>query len=44
MRRLLLHPFVWFAGFWLLVMALPYLVVLLALLSFVLPGKWRRCD
>ena len=37
----MLHPLVWFAGFWLLVMALPYLVILLAVLSFVLPGKWR---
>ncbi len=40
-RRLVLDPLVWFAGFWLLVMALPYLVILLAVLSFVLPGKWR---
>ena len=40
-RRLVLDPFFWFAGFWLLVMALPYLVILLAVLSFVLPGKWR---
>jgi 1-acyl-sn-glycerol-3-phosphate acyltransferase len=40
-RRLLLDPLVWFFGFWLLVLALPYLVLLLLVLSFVLPGKWR---
>jgi 1-acyl-sn-glycerol-3-phosphate acyltransferase len=40
-RRLLLAPLVWAAGVWLLLAAIPAIVLLVAVLSFALPGKLR---
>lgn len=40
-RRLLLQPLFWVAGVWLFVAAIPAIVLLVAVLSFALPGKLR---
>ncbi len=40
-RRLVIHPFFWFVGLWLLAAAIPVSLILLAIASFALPGQLR---
>jgi 1-acyl-sn-glycerol-3-phosphate acyltransferase len=40
-RRLVIDPVFWGVGIWLLLAALPLVLILAAVLSFVLPGKLR---
>ena len=40
-RRTLLQPVLWLLGVWLLVLVIPVALMLVALLSFVLPGRLR---
>lgn len=40
-RRAVIHPVLWALGVWLLLAALPALVIVVSVLSFTLPGKLR---
>ncbi len=40
-RRLIVHPLLWLLGVWLLTVAIPGILVLLAVVSFALPGRLR---
>jgi 1-acyl-sn-glycerol-3-phosphate acyltransferase len=40
-RRLIWQPLIWALGVWLLIGAIPAIVLLIAVLSFALPGKLR---